>query len=94
MTNVFAWLLAIVGPLAIRIIIALGFTAVTFTGIEALVQGLVTTAQDNWSSMPVSVLQFASLSGIPQVMGMIFGAYAARVAMWAVTGASKYVLKS
>jgi hypothetical protein len=92
--NVIAWLLTVLGPLAIRVIVALGFTAVSYTGVTALVSQLVTIAQSNWASLPTVVLQLATLSGIPQVMGMIFGAYAARVAMWAAVGAARYVLKS
>lgn len=91
--NIFAWLLTALGPIVVRAVIALGFTAVTYTGVTALVTSLVTTAQTNWASMPATVLQLATLSGIPQVMGMIFGAYMARVAMWAAVGAARYVLK-
>lgn len=94
MTNLFSWLLAAIGPLAIRAIAALGFTAVTYTGVTALVSNLIQTAQQNWSSIPVAVLQLCTLSGIPQVLGMIFGAYMARVAMWAAVGAARYVLKT
>jgi len=92
--NIASWLLTLVGPLVVRIIAALGFTAVTYSGVTSLVDQLVQTAQQNWSSMPVAVLQLLTLSGIPQVLGMIFGAYMARVAMWAAVGAARYVLKS
>jgi hypothetical protein len=91
--NLGAWLIALVGPLVVRGLISLGFTAVVFTGVTALVNGLVATAQSNWASMPVAVLQFASLSGIPEVLGMIMGAYLARVSMWASVGAAKFVFK-
>jgi hypothetical protein len=94
MTNLFLWLMTAIVPLAIRVVAALGFTAVTYTGVTTLVNQLVTTAQQNWSSMPVAVLQLCTLSGIPQVLGMIFGAYMARVAMWAAVGAARYVLKT
>lgn len=91
--NVAAWLLTLVGPLVVRIVAALGFTAVTYTGVTALINQLVTTAQSNWSAMPTAVLQLCTLSGIPQVLGMIFGAYMSRVAMWAAVGAARYFLK-
>lgn len=92
--NVAAWLLTLVGPLVFRIVAALGFTAVTYTGVTALINQLVSTAQSNWSSIPTAVLQLCTLSGIPQVLGMIFGAYMARVAMWAAVGAARYALKT
>ncbi|WP_070270665.1 DUF2523 domain-containing protein [Duganella sp. HH101] len=94
MLNIATFLMGLIGPLVLRAIVALGFTAVTYTGVTALVSSLVSSAQSNWSAMPSAVLQLAALSGIPQVMGMIFGAYMARVAMWASVGAAKYVLKS
>lgn len=94
MTNLFAWLMAAVVPLAVRVLAALGFSAVTYTGVTTLVDQLVQLAQQNWASMPAAVLQLCALSGIPQVMGMIFGAYMARVAMWAAVGAARYVLKT
>ncbi|MDK6078352.1 DUF2523 domain-containing protein [Massilia varians] len=94
MMNLFAWAMTAIVPLAIRVVAALGFSAVTYTGVTALVDQLVASAQQNWSSMPAAVLQLCALSGIPQVLGMIFGAYMARVAMWAAVGAARYVLKT
>lgn len=88
-----AWLIGLVGPLVARGIIALGFTAVTLTGVTVSANLLVSTAQSNWSSMPVAVLQLASLSGIPEALGVILGAYVARMMMFASLGASKYIFK-
>lgn len=88
-----AWLMALVGPLVVRGIIALGFTAVTLTGITAASNTLVEIAQSNWSALPVSVLQLASLSGIPESLGVILGAYVARMLIFASMGASKFVFK-
>jgi len=93
MMTIAGWLMALVGPLVVRAIISLGFTAVVFTGVTSLVNQLISTAQSNWQSLPVSIMQLATLSGIPEVLGMIFGAYMARVAMWSAVGAAKYVFK-
>ncbi len=91
--NIAAWLLSMVAPLVVRGLIALSFTAVTFTGVTELTASLVSSAQSSWSAMPVAVLQLVALSGIPEVLGMLFGALTARVAMWAAVGASRYVFK-
>lgn len=93
MTTLAAWLVALVGPLVVKGLIALAFTAVTFTGVTQVVQQLVDLAVANWASLPTAVLQLCALSGVPEVLGMIFGAYSARVAMWAAVGATRYVLK-
>ncbi len=94
MTTFAAFLFSMVGPLVIRALIALSFTAVVFTGVTDVVNSLVSYAQSSWATLPSTVLALVSLSGIPQVLGMIFGAYTARVAMWAALGATKYVFKA
>lgn len=88
-----AWLIAMIAPLVVRGLIALSFTAVVFTGVTELVASLVASAQSSWASMPFAVLQLVSLSGIPEVLGLLFGALSARVTMWAAVGMSRYVLK-
>lgn len=91
--NIFAWILRLISPLVVRVMSALGFTAVTYIGTTALLTQLVTMAQNNWSSLPTSLLQLATLSGIPTVLGMIFGAYASLFAISSFSSASKYILK-
>lgn len=92
MINFAMWLLALAGPMAVKVIVALGFTAMTFTGVQALVNSLITSAQGNWSAMPAAVLQVASLSGVPESLGMICGAYVARVGLWVTLNGTKFVL--
>lgn len=91
--NLGAFLLALLGPMVVRAIIALGFTAVTFTGVTITANALISTAQSSWSGISVTVLQLASLSGIPEFLGLVFGALVARLAMWAAVGASRYVMQ-
>jgi hypothetical protein len=93
MSGIAQWLMTLVGPMVLRAVISLGFTTITFAGVTALVNSLVASAQSQWSSLPVAVLQLASLSGIPESLGMILGAYIARVAMWQAVAGAKYVLK-
>ena len=88
-----AFLLGMAGPLVVKGVIALGFTAVTFTGVTLLTNQLVQSAQANWAALPSTVINLASLSGIPEFLGMVFGALVARVAMWASVGATRYILK-
>jgi hypothetical protein len=89
-----AWLLSLVAPFVIRGVIALGFTAVTFTGVTVLANQLIDIAKSSWSVMPLVVLQIASLSGIPESLGMIAGAYVARLGVWAAVNGTKYVMKA
>lgn len=91
MTTLAAWLIAMVAPLVIRGLIALSFTALTFTGVQVATDALVRTAVSNWGAMPAAVLQLCTMCGIPQVLGMIFGAMTARVAMWVAMSTTRYV---
>ena len=94
MSALATWLIAIIGPLVVRGVIALGFTIVTFTGVTELIAGMVSLAQNSWAAMPEPQHQKKTQKKNPEVLGLIFGAYAARVAMWAALGASRYVTKS
>jgi len=93
MSSLASWLIAMVGPMVIRAIIAAGFTAVTYTGVTTLVNSMVSDAQSKWSSMPATVIQLASLSGIPEALGMILGALVAVFAAKSAIGFSKYIFK-
>lgn len=88
-----AWLLSLVAPFAIRALVALGFTAVSFVGVSTLANQLIQIAQQNWGALPIAALQMASLSGIPEALGMIVGAYAARLAVWSALNGTRYLLK-
>ncbi len=88
-----AFLLAMVGPMAIRALIALGFGAVAFTGITELVNSLVSSAQTSWSGMSGAALQIASLAGVPTALGLVFGAFVARTTLWVGASAARLIFK-
>ena len=91
--SIATWLIALIGPLVVRGLIALSFTAITYTGITLIVNQLVASAQANWSALPAGVLALASMSGIPQGLGTCFGAYMALFALRTAAGFTKYVVK-
>lgn len=91
--NFFAFLLASIGPLVIRGLIAIGFSSVAFTGVVEVVNGLVSSAQSSWSALPAAVLSLASLAGIPLALGLVFGAFVARATLWVGTSAVKLIFK-
>lgn len=88
-----AFLASAVGPLAIRALVAVGFTTVTFAGVTAAFQGLNSYAQTSWGSLPVAVLQLASLARVPEALGLVFGAMAFRLAVWTASNGVKMVFK-
>ena len=88
------FLIGMVGPMVLRVLATLGMSVVTFTGVTAIVGTLVSQAQASWAGLPSAVLGLGSLAGLPQALGIICGAFAARASLWAVTSATKLVFKS
>lgn len=86
-----AWLLSMVGPLALRVLSAVGIGLVTYTGASSGMDALINLAVSSWSGVPADVLQLASLAGIPQAIGMICGAFSTRVATWVAVQAKRVV---
>lgn len=91
--NIVSFILGLIGPLVVRGVLSLGATAIVFTGTEQAVNALVTYAQNSWSVLPLDVLEIASLSGVPDALGMIFGALVSIFAVQASIGFSRYVFK-
>lgn len=84
-------LMGLAGPMVIRGLITLGFTAVTFAGVQTVVNGLITYAQNSWATMPTTILALASLCGLPEAAGLICGAYIARVTLWAAASSTRLI---
>lgn len=86
-----AFLLTLIGPLVIRILLVLGITTVTFTGVTVALNALIAIAQQNWSSIASDLLGLASIAGIPQCIGIITGSMSTRVAMWAAISSTRWI---
>lgn len=93
MGNIASWLLTMAGPVLLKALAAVGIGTLTFTGVDTALRGLINLAQNNWQSMPVDVLALAGLAGVPQGIGIIAGAFVARVGMWAAASATKWITK-
>jgi hypothetical protein len=74
--TLFAFLAAAVGPLVIRALLAIGFTAVSFAGVTTLVNQLVS---------------LASLCGVPEALGLLFAAIVARATLWVGSSATRLI---
>ena len=84
MPNLVGWLLALVWPLAKKVLLALGIGVLTYSGLTLL----ATQAQNEiialWGQVPASMANMAALLGIPQSIGVILGGVTARVALISV----------
>lgn len=85
-------LMGLAGPLVLRALVVLGVGTMTFTGVTESLQSLIDMATNNWSSLPSDLLALASIAGIPQCLGIIAGAYVARVGMWVAVSATRWVV--
>jgi hypothetical protein len=79
------FLAAAVGPLAKRVLVALGVGVVSYGALTTLANNVIAQIQAQFQGMPVSVLQIATLGGIPDAVSIICGAVLARVAVVAVS---------
>lgn len=89
-----AWLITLVGPIVFRVLATLGLSVVGFTGMVELVNALVASAQSSWSGLPAAVLGLSALAGMPEALGLVFGAFVARTALWAAMSATRLVFKA
>lgn len=88
-----AFLLAMAQPILARIIISLGMTVLTLTGVMEAYSTLKGMIQDNINQAPAAALQLAALAGVPDGLAMVLGAVSFVVSLWLATSATKMVFK-
>lgn len=93
MPTLAAWLMANIGAFGTQLLLSLGFSWLTYSSVDTGLGLLTSYAQQYWSGLPADVLQLASLAGVPQGLGIIFGAMSGRVGLWLAGNAKKLVTK-
>lgn len=68
------WLVAMVGPLLARLLVALGVTLVTITGATVAVTTLADQVKGSIGGLPSDALQLGGLLGCWQAIGIMLGA--------------------
>lgn len=74
-----AFLLSIASPIVIRVLLQLGIGIVSYVGVEAAVNQLISLAQSQWAGLPAIVLQFMAIAGLNTALGIIAGGVTARL---------------
>lgn len=74
-----AFLMSIASPIVIRVLTQLGIGIVSYVGVEAAVNGLISLAHNSWSGLPAVVLQFMAIAGVNTALGIIAGGVTARL---------------
>lgn len=84
--GIWAVFLTIIVPLVIRVLLALGFGFVAITGMEALTETGKTFVMTHYQGIPASALSLADLAGGTDALNIVFGAYAAQIAIKTTMG--------
>ena len=79
-----AWLMGLAGPVAKKVLSALGFGVITYVGFEAGLNQLLGLAKSQWASGDAAVLGLLNLAGAGTAMAIISGALVSRLAMVAL----------
>lgn len=87
----FAALAALAGPITARVLIALGFSVVTITGVALSVDAIKSQLLTNIGQAPMAALQLIGLGGGWIALGMIFGAMTWCVSFWTLTKAQSII---
>ena len=67
--------------LVVRLLIAFGVAAVTYTGYSVAMNTFKDYIVQNMQSMPADILNLLLIAGFGQGLGYIFGAFAFKIAM-------------
>lgn len=76
------FVMALVGPIARRVLLSLGLGVITYTGVDLAVTGVLSQAKAAWSSgLGGSAAQLVAMAGANTALGIIAGGIVGRVSM-------------
>jgi len=79
--NLAVWLAALVGPLAWRVLGAIGLGVLVFQGVDTSINAGLQTARNLWGQFGGVAADLVALSGINTALGIIAGGITARVSL-------------
>lgn len=80
-----AGLLSIAGSITARVLLSLGFSVLTITGLSAAVSSLKGSILGSLAGAPPAVLQLAGLAGAWDALGLVLGAVSFALSYWTLT---------
>jgi len=92
--NFAAFLASMAAPLVARVLMALGMSVITVTGVTLAIDQLKDLVIGNLGDVPVSILQLGGLLGAWQGLGMVFGAITFSVTLRGLTSLSGWIGKA
>lgn len=78
------FLLAMVEPLIAKILLALGFSAVSIVGVDAVISTIKDQVVSSISSMSADMLNFALYLWVGKALGLLFGAMTTKLMLWSI----------
>ena len=84
-----AWLVAMVQPLLAKVLLALGFSVVSITGMQAILTTLKDQALSGFSFLSPETLNLFLIAGGGQGLGIIFGACTTKLLLWQIENGTK-----
>jgi Protein of unknown function (DUF2523). len=84
------WLIGMAWPIVRKVLVELGISFITYEGVSAALDSLLSSAQASYQAGPSVVLAYLAIAGVPTGFGIIAGALSARVARFAT---KKFILK-
>lgn len=88
------WALALVQPVVSRILVALGLSVVTMTGVSAVMNEFVAVVTSSWGALPAAIASLAQYAGIGQAFSIIGSAIATKLFMQAAARGVKFATKT
>lgn len=77
-----AFLMALVSPIARRVLTSLGLGVITYTGVDLAVGGVLSQAKAAWAGgLAGNAAQLVAMAGVNTALGIIAGGIVARVTM-------------
>lgn len=83
------WLLSMVPSVLGRLLTTLGFSVVSIVGLQAALAAVLTLMQGQVNSFPADMLQLFLFGGGGEALGIIMGAAATKMTLWAATSATR-----
>lgn len=87
--NLATWLLAMVQPLLGRVLVSLGFSVVTITGMQVAIDAVRDQVISGVNTLPADMLNVFLLSGGGVAFGMVMGAVTTRLVIWQIQSSTR-----
>lgn len=84
MTGIASFLVLMIGPLARKVLLALGFGFVSYAAVSTALTAALNAAKASLNGITVDVMNILSLGGVFTAMSIIAGAMITRVGMQAL----------